>query len=182
MSPFQILDFLFNLYISIVLLRFLLQLVHADFYNPLSQFVVRMTQPVLGPLRKLIPSHRSFDFAALLFAFVLFAAKLVVMVSIAGGSVNIGMLLHTCVFGLTLLFLQLLFWCVLVRALLSWVDPYGAQPVSRVLIQISEPMLRPIRRLIPAMGGIDLSPLFLILLISLAQWGVGRLSVLGFGY
>ena len=178
MSPLQILGFLFDFYISIVLLRLLLQVTRADFYNPLSQFCVRLTQPVLAPLRRIIPGFGGIDLASLLFAFVLVTIKIIVLVRLGAGvwpSV-IAVLLRS-VFELTLASLQLMFWLVVVRAILSWVDTYGASPVARVLSQLTDPLLRPVRRVIPPIGGLDLSPMALILLILLAQWAVGRLML-----
>ncbi len=174
MHPIQIVGFLFDFYISIVMLRFLLQITRADFYNPLSQFAVRMTQPVLAPLRRLIPGLGGLDLASLTFAYVLVIIKLFVLVRLSAGVwPDVLSVLIRAVFDLTLSTLQLMFWLVIVRALLSWVDPYGNAPFGRVLIQLTEPLMRPIRRLIPPMGGLDLSPLFLLLLIGFAQWLVG---------
>lgn len=179
MSPIQILGFLFDFYISIVLLRLLLQLTRADFYNPLSQFCVRLTQPVVAPLRRIIPSAGGLDSASLVFALVLIALKEAVLGRLYFGVwIDLIGLLQRSAFGLAFAVLQLMLMLVFARAILSWVDPYGHTPFYRVLSQLTEPLLRPIRRLIPAMGGLDLSPMIAILLIFLAQWLVSQL--LGF--
>ncbi len=176
MSPVQILAFLFDLFIYVVLLRFLLQLTRADFYNPLSQFVIRLTQPILKPLRRVIPGLGGIDLASVLLALALVVFKIAVIYRLALGAWPGPLLLvKGGVFGLTMLLLQLLFWLVLVRALLSWVDPYGSNPTARVLGQLTEPMLRPIRRIIPPIGGLDLSLLFLSLLLLFLQWALGQI-------
>lgn len=177
MSPLQILALLFDLYISIVLVRFLLQMVRADFYNPLSQFVVTVTQPVIKPLRRLIPGVGGIDWASLIFAFALVLLKLLILLrgDFQGGSYWL-LLLRLGIIEITLLILQTLQWCIIARAVLSWVDPYGRNPLYHVLGQLTDPILRPIRRLIPPIGGLDLSPMFGLLAILLAQWLVHGLE------
>lgn len=179
MSPIQILGFLFDFYISIVLLRLLLQFTRADFYNPLSQFCVRLTQPVLAPLRRLIPSAGGLDTASFVFALLLIALKEALLGRLYFGVwLDLLGLLQRSAFGLIFAILQLMLMLVFARAILSWVDPHGQSPFYRVLNQLTEPLLRPIRRVVPDIGGLDLSPMFAILLIFFAQWLVGQL--LGF--
>ncbi|MGR5179253.1 YggT family protein [Vibrio parahaemolyticus] len=167
---------LFDLYIMVVILRIWLQAARADFYNPFSQFIVKATQPVVAPLRRMIPSIRSIDMATLLFAYVLCVAKYVVLVLIASGG-NFS-------FGVDFLFLGLLslikaaggllFWVLLIRAILSWVSQ-GRSPIEYVFHQLTEPMLSPIRRIIPAMGGFDLSVLVLFIALQFANFLMGDL-------
>lgn len=167
---------LFDLYIMVVILRIWLQAARADFYNPFSQFIVKATQPVVAPLRRMIPSLGSIDMATLLFAYVLCVAKYVVLVLIASGG-NFS-------FGVDFLFLGLLslikaaggllFWVLLIRAILSWVSQ-GRSPIEYVFHQLTEPMLSPIRRIIPAMGGFDLSVLVLFIALQFANFLMGDL-------
>lgn len=161
------LDFLINtffqLYTTVVLLRIWLQWARADFYNPFSQFVVKATQPIVGPLRRVIPSIGSLDLATLLFAYVLCLGK-----------VTFFLYSQNYAFGIEFLWLSLLsliksagmllFWVLLLRAILSWVSQ-GRSPIEYVMHQLTEPMTAPIRRVIPAMGGLDLSVLVLFLLL-----------------
>ena len=178
MSPLQILLFLFDLYIAIMLLRFVLQLTRADFYNPLSQFVVRMTQPLLAPLRRIIPGLGGIDWSSLLVAVLLMALKLTLGAWAALAKPGIVLdILRLTLFEMLLLVLQLAFWGVILRAVLSWVDPYSANPIARVLAQLTDPMLKPVRRFIPPIGGLDLSPMFLTLAILLLQWLVRNLEL-----
>lgn len=167
---------LFDLYIMVVMLRIWLQAARAGFYNPFSQFIVKATQPIIGPLRRVIPSVGNIDLATILFAYVLCVLKFVVLILIASnGSVS---------FSSDFLFLGalsllkaaggLLFWVLLIRAILSWVSQ-GRSPIEYVFHQLTEPMLAPIRRVIPAMGGFDLSVLVLFIALQFANILLGDL-------
>jgi YggT family protein len=164
----------FDLYIMVVILRIWLQAARADFYNPFSQFIVKATQPVVAPLRRVIPSVGSVDLATVLFAYVLCVLKFVAMILIAsGGAVS---------FSTDFLFLGLLslikaaggllFWVLLLRAILSWVSQ-GRSPIEYVFHQLTEPMLAPIRRILPPMGGFDLSVLVLFIVLQFANFLMG---------
>ncbi|ANS84371.1 YggT family protein [Vibrio scophthalmi] len=164
----------FDLYIMVVLLRLWLQATRADFYNPFSQFIVKATQPVIGPLRRVIPSVGSIDLSTVLFAYVLCVVKFVAVILVASnGSVA---------FSADFLFLGalslvkaaggLLFWVLLLRAILSWVSQ-GRSPVEYVFHQLTEPMLAPIRRILPEMGGFDLSVLVLFIVLQFANFLMG---------
>ncbi len=158
-----ILIYLFDAYIMIVFTRFLLQLLRADFYNPVSQFVVKATTPVLKPLRRVIPGVGGLDNASLVVIFVLILLKLVVW-----SFLNVGALLPLEALAILLLkstalllvnyFMMILF----VGAIMSWVAQ-GYHPVASVLFQLSDPIVAPVRRLLPAMGGIDFSPMVVML-------------------
>ncbi|GAK83389.1 integral membrane protein YggT [Vibrio ponticus] len=166
---------LFDLYIMVVLLRIWLQAARADFYNPFSQFIVKATQPVIGPLRRVIPSVGNIDLATVLFAYVLCVLKFFSLMAIASG---------TLIFSVDFLWLGLLsfakaaggllFWVLLIRAILSWVSQ-GRSPIEYVFHQLTEPMLAPIRRIIPAMGGFDLSVLVLFIGLQFANFLMGDL-------
>lgn len=167
---------LFDLYIMVVILRIWLQAARADFYNPFSQFIVKATQPVVAPLRRIIPSVGSIDLATVFFAYVLCILKFVAIIFIASsGSVSFS----ADFFYLGLLSLikaagGLLFWVLLIRAILSWVSQ-GRSPIEYVFHQLTEPMLAPIRRVIPAMGGFDLSVLVLFIGLQFANFLMGDL-------
>jgi YggT family protein len=172
MSPGDILKFLFDMFIYVVLLRFLLQLTRADFYNPLSQFVVKVTQPLLKPLRRLIPGLGGIDLAALLLA----AAMIALRNWLFGSSMmfQLGFLL-ALPFDLALLVINVLVVVLFARMLLSWVDPYGNHPMQRPLVQLTEPLIRPFRRIIQPIGSFDLSPMFALLGLYLLIWIVNSL-------
>lgn len=161
---------IFDLYIMVVLLRIWLQAARADFYNPFSQFIVKATQPIVGPLRRVIPSIGSLDMATLFFAYVLCVAKFVILILIANGTLIFSV--DFLLFGLLSLIKAaggLLFWVLLLRAILSWVSQ-GRSPIEFVFHQLTEPMLAPIRRILPAMGGFDLSVLVLFIGLQFASF------------
>ncbi|KLV06277.1 membrane protein [Photobacterium aquae] len=164
---------LFDLYIMVVLLRIWLQWAKADFYNPFSQFVVKATQPVVGPLRRIIPSVGSLDLATLLFAYLLCVGKILTLLLVLGGGIVFN---PTYLWYGALALLKaaggLVFWVLLIRAILSWVSQ-GRSPVEYVMYQLTEPMTAPIRRVIPAMGGLDLSVLVLFLGLQFANFLIG---------
>lgn len=172
----------FDLYIMVVILRIWLQAARADFYNPFSQFIVKATQPVVKPLRRVIPSVGSLDLATLLFAYVLCVAKFVLLMMIASNGAA-GFSPDLLIIGLLALIKaagKLLFWVLLLRAILSWVSQ-GRSPIEYVFHQLTEPMLAPIRRIIPAMGGLDLSVLVLFIGLQFANFLMGDLTSTLFG-
>ncbi|NDV90224.1 YggT family protein [Alteromonas sp. 345S023] len=161
-------DTLFSLYLMVVILRLWLQAVRADFYNPLSQFVVKATHPIVGPLRRVIPSIGRFDTATFVLAVAVAALKLVSLIAISGGSFNPLSISILAVITVVKELLSLMFWVLLLRAILSWVSQ-GQSPVDYVLYQLTEPFLAPIRRVIPPLGGLDLSVLIAIIALQFLQ-------------
>lgn len=151
-----LIDTLFNLYLMVVILRLWLQLARADFYNPFSQFVVKATNPLVLPLRKLIPSIGSLDTATLLIAYAVALTKILLLQGLLVGQLLLPQSLFWAVLVLVKEVLSLMFWMLVIRALLSWVSQ-GRSPIEYVMQQLTEPLLRPIRRIIPPMGGLDLS-------------------------
>ena len=163
-SPIHVLLItLFDLYIMVVLLRFMLQLFRADFYNPLSQFVVKVTNPVLVPLRKAIPGIAGLDVASLIFAYLVILLKYFLLAGISGTMYNPIMMLIIGLADLLNQAVSLVFWLVLIRAIMSWINPTVNNPLMMVIVQITEPIMAPVRKLIPPLGGLDLSPLLLII-------------------
>ena len=154
---------LFSLYILAVMLRFLLGAVRADFYNPVSQFLVRITNPVLAPLRKVIPSAGKYDTAALLLMLLLQLTSLVLMVLLRGASVPILTLLLLAVAELVLLLINIFIFSIIIQVVLSWINPGTYTPVGALLQSITSPVLAPIQRMLPPVAGIDLSPLFALI-------------------
>jgi YggT family protein len=149
----------FDLYILIVMVRFLLQLVRADFYNPVSQFLVKATSPVLVPLRRVIPGLFGIDWASVLLLIVLQVTKLIVIGSIKGYAFQPLGLVVLSVAELLSLALNVFFFSILIQVILSWVNPGAYNPITSVLYSLNEPLLAPARRMLPPMGGLDLSPL-----------------------
>ena len=159
-NPFIFLvDTLLSIYIAVMLLRFILQQVGADFYNPISQFVVKATQPLVIPARKLIPSIKKIDTATLVLTFALILIKLVIIFSIAGYAMNVQQLVTKGIYDLASLTFDIFIVALFVQAILSWVNPDPYHPVSSLLRSLTFPILNPIRKFMPSMGGIDLSTL-----------------------
>jgi YggT family protein len=157
----------------VIILRLWLQLARADFYNPFSQFVVKATQPVVGPLRRAIPSIGALDTATLLFAIVIAALKVITLNIIFGGGFPPIVPLVFASVGIFIgQVLSLVFWLLVIRAILSWVSQ-GNNPIEFVMHQLTEPLLAPIRKVLPAMGGLDLSVLVAILAIQFIRLLLG---------
>ncbi|WP_422911024.1 YggT family protein [Pseudomonas sp. MAC6] len=164
-----------SLYLLIVLLRFILQLVRADFYNPLSQFIVRATHPLLKPLRKVIPSFAGLDLASLVLAIVVQLVLMALTLMLLGYGVdNPLQLLVWSIIGVTALFLKVFFFALIISVILSWVAQGSHNPTAMLINQICEPLLAPIRRILPSMGGLDLSPIVAFLILNLIDMLVIR--------
>ncbi len=158
---------LIDLYVMVLMLRIWMQWTRTDFYNPLSQFVVKITQPIIGPLRRVIPAMGPIDSASLLLAFLLLTIKYPLLLLIQGGGLALSP--HNLLLGLVSLLKSaggLVFWVIIIRSLMSWVSQ-GRSPIDSVLLQLTEPLMAPIRRFIPAMGGIDFSAMVVILVLYL---------------
>jgi len=151
---------LISLYILAVMLRFLLGVVRADFYNPVSQFLVRITNPLLVPLRKVIPVVGKFDTAAIVLMLVLQLISVFIVISLRGASVSFLSLLLYTVGELFMLLINILLISIVVQVIMSWISPGTYSPVTSLLYSLTSPILRPIQRIIPPLSGIDLSPLF----------------------
>lgn len=162
-------DTLFSLYIMAVMLRFLLQWSRADFYNPLSQFLLRITQPVLQPLRRFIPSWGGIDIAAIVLMVILQIIALSLLMTIAGVTPRVDYLLLRTPAELISLLLNVYLIAIVVRAILSWISPNDYNPATTVLLGLTEPVIRPFRAVLPDLGGIDLSPLAAIVAIQVVK-------------
>jgi YggT family protein len=161
---------LVSLYLTIVLLRFVLQLVKANFYNPLCQFAVRATQPLLKPIRRLIPSILGLDTSSLLLAIVIQALLMAFVLMMTYGTIlGVPQLLIWSLIGILSLLLKIFWVAMIVMVIVSWVAPGSHNPAAELAYQISEPVLAPFRRIIPNLGGLDISPIFAFLLIQVLQ-------------
>ncbi|AQY69020.1 MULTISPECIES: YggT family protein [Pseudomonas] len=170
-----------SLYLLIVLMRFILQLVRANFYNPLCQFVVKATQPLLKPLRRVIPSLFGLDMSSLVLALLLQVLLFAVILMLNGYQALTLLLLPWALIGVFSLFLKILFWSMIISVILSWVAPGSRSPGAELVAQITEPVLAPFRRLIPNLGGLDISPIFAFIAIQLLQsWVIPRLAFYAF--
>lgn len=179
-----VLQTLGQLYILLVLLRFVLQLVRADFYNPLSQFVVKATQPLLLPLRRIVPGLGGIDFASLVLALLVHMALSLAVLLIAGASSAelvsaLPILALWCLISLASLFVKIFFFALIISVILSWVAQGSRHPAVELVHQVCKPVLSPIRRFIPDLGGIDISPIFAFLALNLLdKFVIANLAVM----
>ncbi|MEE4105509.1 YggT family protein [Pseudomonas viridiflava] len=167
-AAIYVLQTLGSLYLMLILLRFVLQLVRANFYNPLSQFIVKATQPLLKPLRRIIPSIFGLDMSSLVLAIIvqmiLIALTLLLMFGTTGDPLH---LLLWSIISVTALFLKIFFFALIISVILSWVAPGSHNPGAELVNQICEPALAPFRRIVPNLGGLDISPILAFLVLKL---------------
>jgi YggT family protein len=160
---------LIGLFITAVMLRFLLAMVRADFYNPLTQILVKLTNPALKPLRRFIPGFGGIDIASLLLMLALQMLALALITLLRGAALHpVGLLLWAIAELLGLL-LNIYMFSILIQVVLSWVNPNTYNPAVSLLYSINEPLLAPARRLIPPLSGLDLSPVVVLLGLQLAK-------------
>ncbi|MBA1378528.1 YggT family protein [Pseudomonas sp. SAICEU22] len=163
-----VLQTLGSLYLLIVLMRFVLQLVRANFYNPLCQFVVKATQPLLKPLRRIIPSLFGLDMSSLVLAILVQLALMALTLLLTYGTTgNPLQLLIWSIIGVTALFLKIFFFALIISVILSWVAPGSHNPGAELVNQICEPALAPFRRIVPNLGGLDISPILAFMVLKL---------------
>ncbi len=160
---------IFGLYALVVMLRFLLQMVRADFYNPISQFIVKLTSPVLNPLRKVIPSIAGKDTASVVLAWLVLTIELMLTFIILGQGMQPLLSLLMAVPKLLELIINIFLFSILIQVILSWVSPGNYNPAVGVIHSLTEPLLGPARRVIPPIGGIDLSPMVVMIGLYLLQ-------------
>jgi YggT family protein len=163
-----VINTLFGLYLLVVVLRFLLQLARADFYNPISQFIVKATNPPLIPLRKMIPGWGGIDIASLVLAFLVQAAAIVLILLLNEIQPPLQVALWA-VIGVLSLILKIYFWGLLITVIASWIAPSSYNPVLILINQILEPAMKPIRKIMPDMGGLDISPIIMFLAIQVLE-------------
>ena len=165
-----IIQTIFQLYLTVVLLRFLLQVARADFYNPISQFIVKATNPPLKPLRRIIPGLGGLDLASVVLALLVQLLAIWSLAALHGfGFLNPLTALIWAFAGTGAFIVNIFFFALIVSVIVSWVSPGSQLPVITLIHQILEPLMGPIRRLIPSMGGIDITPIFAFLLLEVLR-------------
>jgi len=164
-----LIDTLCSLYIMAVLLRFLLQWCGADFYNPISQFLVKITHPPLRIMRRFVPSIGKIDSSSLVLMLSLQMLADFSILMLKGVSINVGALAILSMTQLISLLLNVLVFSVFARAVLSWVNPGAFYAAASIVDALSNPILNLCRKMIPNLGGIDLSPLAALLLLQMAK-------------
>jgi YggT family protein len=151
---------LFDIYLFILLLRFVLQYLRVDYYNPFTQFIVKATSPIVVPLRRIIPGFWGIDFATLIAIIALTCIKitLVMFISLHKLPAPAGLLIWSVgeIFALTI---NLFFYAILMSVILSWVAPLSHSPLAPIIMRLTEPLMRPMRRMIPPIAGFDITPI-----------------------
>lgn len=163
-----LLTVLIDLYIMLVLARFILQMVRADFYNPVSQFVVRATSPVLTPLRRIVPGYGGMDIACLVLIVALVIIKIAlvwVLRDLPWYPLHFGLFV---VKSLANSVINFFIFTIFVSVILSWIVQGGYNPAADIIRQLTSPLLDPARKLLPPMGGLDFSPMIVLL----ALWAI----------
>lgn len=166
-----------GLYLAIVVLRFLLQLVRADFYNPTSRFLISATHLPSSPIRKLFPAYRNIDLASLILA--LLVQWLIIQLTLSvnsAGFINPLLALSWGAVGILSLVLNIYLYGLLIVIIVSWVAPQSQHPILALLHQLISPAMEPFRRIIPPLGGLDLSPIFMFIVINMLQIFVNGLG------
>jgi YggT family protein len=156
---------LIDLYVAAVLLRLLLQWVRADFYNPICQFLVKVTNPVLVPLRRVIPSIGRLDTASVVLMLALEIMEISIISYIGSTALNIPQIVAFSAIKLIMTLLMTYFFLIIASVILSWIGHRTHHPVVPLVYQLTEPVLRPFRKFIPPIAGLDLSPLFALIAI-----------------
>tara|TARA_B100000768_G_C11119259_1_gene306748 strand:- start:29 stop:613 length:585 start_codon:yes stop_codon:yes gene_type:complete len=190
-AGFFLVQTVFGLYLTMVIVRFMLQLAKADFYNPIAQTVVKLTQPLVAALQKVMPRTGRFSLATLILA-ILVQLLLLSVLTLIHPSIPMPNPLNLVVWsllGLASQVLDLLFFAILASIVLSWLAPQTKHPGAYLLHQLTEPVMSPARRMLPNLGGLDFSPILVFIIINLvdmlviqnlvSNFGMPRILVLG---
>lgn len=169
-SAVFLINTVFGLYLFAVMLRLLLQWARADFYNPISQFLVKVTNPPLRPLRRIIPGWGGIDFASIFLLVVLQMLEIFLANMVLGRVMPVSGLFITSVAELLNLLLNIFLIAILVQVVMSWISPTTYNPATVLLHRLTEPVLAPARRIIPPISGIDLSPLVVLVVFQLIKF------------
>lgn len=171
-----IIDALTSLYILLLLLRLVFPFIQVNYRNMVTQGIMRLTSPLVVPLRRILPPIGRIDSATLLVALVIQCAAVALIVSMYGMPIIPLWLAIATLIKLVVLFIHLFAFAIIIRVILSWVAPHQANPASQIIDALSEPVLAPFRRLIPSVGGMDISPIFVIIGLMALGIFIGDLS------
>lgn len=163
-----------GIYLSAVLLRFLLQVAKADFYNPVSQAVIQITDPMVRILRTVIPGYKGVDFSSLVLAFVIEAAAICALIILYGGTIpGVGYIITWAFAGVILFIISIYYYAILASIIMSFVMMFSGStnphPLLLLVWQLTEPVMAPVRKIIPSMGGLDFSPIIIFIAIQIIQ-------------
>ena len=172
---------LFGMYILAIMLRFLFQWVRADFSNPISQFIYKITNPPLMPLRRFIPGYRGLDFSAVLLMLILQCVELLIIGLLPGQPMPAFPGVIAWAFAELLgLWINIYIFGIIILAVISWINPTAYNPIVGLISQVTNPVMRPFRRLIPPMSGLDLSPIFALFALIFVKMALVELLIYQF--
>lgn len=168
-----------GLYLMIVLLRFLLQIARADYGNPISQFIVKATNPLLLPLRKIIPGFGGYDLASIVLALLVQIAAMFCLLLLYGliGQFHIANILIWASLGVIGLIVNIYFFALIIMIIASWIAPGSYNPALLLIRQLVDPICAPFQKLIPPMGGLDLSPIAVFIAINIVKIILSNLAM-----
>ncbi|MEL7023875.1 MAG: YggT family protein [Pseudomonadota bacterium] len=172
-----LLQALSSLILIVIMLRFLLQAVRANFRNPLAQAIVQLTSPLVVPVRRIVPAIGNIDTATLVVAYAAQVVLLAALMLLIGAGIS-SQILIDAVFALANLTINIFFFAIIIGVVLSWVAPGSYNPAGALADELARPLLTPIRRVIPPFSGFDLSPLFAMLLIGVIRIVVNHLHLM----
>lgn len=158
-----------GLYLIVVLLRFLMQATRVDYYNPVSQAVVQLTNPLVKPLKTFVPAVRGVDFATLLIALLVQLLTICLIMLITGNTLFHPVYIAWSMIGLLVTILDIYFFALIIMVIASWLAPYSTHPALTLVYQLTEPVCRPARKLLPPMGGLDFSIILIFVSIYLIK-------------
>ena len=164
-----VVSFVLQIAAFLFVVRFLLQACKVDFYNPISQGIVKATDIFLRPLRVVIPGYKNLDLAAFVAAIAVYLIMLGALAAINGQQLGVVLMLGESVLRVILLHLFIIKWSILIAIIASWIAPGNYHPALALLGQLTEPVLAPARRLLPALGGLDLSPILVFLILGVIE-------------
>jgi len=175
----NVLVFLINafaqLYLFVLLLRFWLPLLRADFRNPIAQGILKLTSPLVVPVRRLVPSVGRVDTATVIVSFAIQYVAILLILTLIKQPANASTIALIAVIDLVVLSLRLFMFAIIVKVVLSWFAPGAYNPATALVQTLSYPVLKPFASLVPRLGGIDISPVIAIILLQAAMIGIGGL-------
>lgn len=163
-----------GLYLLAILLRFLLQVAKADFYNPVSQAVVRITNPMVKIFRGIVPGYKGLDLSTLLLALLIEGILILVLIILGGYTVpGIGTVITWAFVGILLFIINIYYWAIIASIIMSFVMLFSGSmnphPILRLIWQLTEPIMAPVRKILPPMGGLDFSPILIFIAIQIIK-------------
>lgn len=156
-----------GLYFLLVMVRFLMQVTRVDYYNPICQGIVKVTDPAVKPFKNLLPSIRGVDFATLVVAFIVQLLAVAIVMFLKGGPIAHPIYLAWVMIGMVSTILDIYFFALLIMVIASWIAPYSNHPALSLVMQLTEPVCAPARKLLPPMGGMDFSIILVFVTITL---------------